>query len=47
MVIPKAAQRAHLQDNLAAAALTLQPDDLLAIDSRFPAPSRPVPLAMR
>lgn len=47
MVLPKAAQRTHLQDNLAAAALTLQPDDLLAIDAGFPAPRRKVPLAMR
>jgi len=47
MVIPKAVREAHLRDNMAAAALTLNADDFAAIERRFPAPHRKLPLAMR
>ena len=46
MVIPKAVREAHLHENFGAAALALAADDLSAIDRRFPAPRRKLPLAM-
>ena len=46
MVIPKAVREAHLRENFAAAALTLSAADLAAIERRFPAPRRKLPLAM-
>ncbi len=46
IVIPKAATEAHVRDNLAAANLRLEDDDLAAIDADFPAPNRPTRLAM-
>ncbi len=46
MVIPKAVREAHLRENFAAAALTLHAADLAAIERRFPAPRRKLPLAM-
>jgi len=47
MVIPKAVREAHLRENFTAAALTLTAADLAAIERRFPAPRRKLPLAMR
>ena len=44
--IPKAVRESHLRDNLAAAALTLDPQVLAAIDRLHPAPRRKRPLAM-
>ncbi|MGO4394017.1 aldo/keto reductase [Variovorax sp. M-6] len=44
--IPKAVREAHLRDNLAAAALALDPDVLAEIDRLHPAPRRKKPLAM-
>ena len=46
MAIPKAVREPHLRDNLAAAALRLDRDDLAAIDAAFPPPARRAPLAM-
>lgn len=46
VAVPKSVQQAHLRDNLAAAALTLTPDDLAEIDSAFPSPTGRVPLAV-
>lgn len=46
VAIPKAVQAQHLKDNLAAADIRLQPDDLQAIDRAFPPPRRKTPLAM-
>lgn len=46
MVIPKAVREAHLRANFAAAELRLDATDLAAIEQRFPAPRRKVPLAM-
>lgn len=46
MVIPKAVREAHLRENFAAAALTLDATDSAAIERRFPAPRRKLPLAM-
>jgi diketogulonate reductase-like aldo/keto reductase len=46
IAIPKAARAAHLRDNLAAATLRLEADDLAAIDRLFPPPRRKQPLAM-
>jgi diketogulonate reductase-like aldo/keto reductase len=42
--IPKAAQVAHVKENAAAGSLTLQADDIAAIDQAFPR-GRPGPLA--
>ncbi len=44
--IPKAADPAHVRQNAAAAALTLDADDLAAIDAAFPPPARKVQLEM-
>lgn len=46
IAIPKAAQPAHLRDNLAAADLVLEAADLAAMDKLFPPPRRKQPLAM-
>ena len=46
MVIPKAVREAHLRENYAAAELRLDAADLAAIERRFPAPRRKMPLAM-
>ncbi len=45
MAIPKAGQRAHLRENLAAAGLQLGEDDLAALGRAFPPPRRKQPLA--
>ncbi|WP_284615297.1 aldo/keto reductase [Aquabacterium humicola] len=45
--IPKAVNRQHLQDNLAAAGTTLPADVLAALDRHFPPPKQKRPLAMR
>jgi diketogulonate reductase-like aldo/keto reductase len=42
--IPKAATRAHVEDNLASLDLQLSAADLQELDERFPAPEHPVPL---
>ncbi len=47
MVIPKAVRDAHLRENFAAAELRFDPADLAAIERRFPAPRRKLPLTMR
>ena len=47
MVIPKASNPVHLEDNLAAAELVLTQDDLRELDRLFPPPRRKRPLAMR
>lgn len=47
MVIPKAVREAHLRENFGAASLRLDASDLAAIEARFPAPRRKLPLAMR
>lgn len=44
--IPKAVREAHLQDNLAAADLTLSAEDFAEIDRLHPPPQRKKPLAM-
>jgi diketogulonate reductase-like aldo/keto reductase len=46
IAIPKAADRAHLQENAAAAQIRLSADDLAEIDAEFPPPRKPQPLAM-
>ena len=46
IAIPKASSVAHLRENLQAAEVVLDADDLQAIERRFPRPSRKVPLAM-
>lgn len=46
MAIPKAVREVHLRENLAAADLTLSPDDLAQLDALFPPPRRKQPLAM-
>ncbi|GAA5150891.1 aldo/keto reductase [Microbacterium pseudoresistens] len=46
LAIPKAASVEHAQQNAAARELRLPDDVLAAIDARFPAPTRPVPLEM-
>ena len=46
VAIPKAVHGAHLRDNLAAAALTLDDAARAEIDRAFAPPARPVPLAM-
>jgi diketogulonate reductase-like aldo/keto reductase len=47
MAIPKAASEAHLRENFAALALTLDDADRAALDAAFPPPRRKVALAMR
>jgi diketogulonate reductase-like aldo/keto reductase len=44
--IPKAADPAHVRLNAAAAAITLAPEDLAALDVAFPPPRRKRSLAM-
>jgi len=46
IAIPKAADRAHVRDNRAAADLALTPDDLAELDRAFPPPQRETPLEM-
>ncbi|WP_418318475.1 aldo/keto reductase [Piscinibacter sakaiensis] len=46
VAIPKAVQRQHLRDNLAAAELKLSRSDLDELDRIFPPPARKRPLAM-
>ena len=46
VAIPKAAQAAHLRDNLAAAALRLDDPTRDALDVLFAPPRAPQPLAM-
>jgi diketogulonate reductase-like aldo/keto reductase len=46
MAIPKAVREAHLRENWGAAALSLDAQDLAALDRDFPPPRRKVPLAM-
>jgi diketogulonate reductase-like aldo/keto reductase len=46
MAIPKAASEAHLGENLAAGALTLDADEQTALDRAFPPPKRKTPLSM-
>ncbi len=43
--IPKAGSLQHVEENAAAAALELTPQDLAEIDGAYPAPQRKVPLA--
>jgi diketogulonate reductase-like aldo/keto reductase len=47
MAIPKAAQTLHLRHNWAAARISLDADDLAALERLFPAPRRRKALAMR
>ncbi|NEG77845.1 aldo/keto reductase [Bifidobacterium avesanii] len=44
IAIPKAGSPAHMRLNVEAAGITLTPDDLAALDRRFPAPARKPPL---
>ena len=44
--IPKAANLAHVKDNVAAADLKLDTDDLKVLEAAFPAPKRKSPLGM-
>ena len=46
LAIPKAARAAHLADNLAAAALSLDPQTLAQIDRLYPPPRRKTTLSM-
>ena len=46
MAIPKAVRETHLRDNLAAAALSLTPDDRAALDRLFPPPAARTALAV-
>ncbi|HQR20282.1 MAG TPA: aldo/keto reductase [Burkholderiaceae bacterium] len=46
IAIPKAGRIEHLRENLAAADLVLDADDLAALDRLFPPPRRKQPLAM-
>ena len=46
LVIPKASDPRHLAENAAAAELQLSADDLQAIDSAYPAPTRKQRLQM-
>lgn len=46
MAIPKAVREAHLRENFAAAAITLTPEDLAALDAIFPPPRRKTALAL-
>ncbi len=47
MAIPKAVRETHLRENFAAADLVLDDTDRRAIEARFAAPHRKLPLAMR
>ena len=47
MAIPKAASEAHLRENLAALAVTLDDTDRADLDAAFPPPRRKAPLAIR
>jgi diketogulonate reductase-like aldo/keto reductase len=47
MAIPKAANEAHLRENLASASLSPDAADFAALDAAFPPPSGKTPLAMR
>ncbi|RDV05076.1 aldo/keto reductase [Undibacter mobilis] len=46
IVIPKATNLKHLDDNIAALDLKLTAEDLTALDARFPPPKRATPLDM-
>ena len=46
IVIPKAAEIAHVDENLTALDLLLTHDDFTALDHAFPPPKKPEPLAM-
>ena len=46
IAIPKASGATHLRENLAAVEVTLSPEELQAIEQRFPRPARKAPLAM-
>lgn len=46
VALPKAVQPDHLRENLAAAAVELDPELRADIDRDFPPPTRPVPLAI-
>ncbi len=46
LVIPKAASAAHLRENVAAASLTLDAEDLAQIERRWPTPARKQRLAV-
>jgi diketogulonate reductase-like aldo/keto reductase len=46
IAVPKAADEAHVRDNLCAAELVLSNEDLAAIDAEFPPPTRRTRLAM-
>ncbi len=46
IAIPKAASVAHVRENRAAADLVLSTEDLVALDTAFPRPRSPQPLAM-
>lgn len=47
VVIPKAVQLAHVEENRAAVNVMLGEDDLRELDAAFPPPTRATPLAMR
>ena len=46
MAIPKAVRESHLRENLAAASIVLQPQDLAELDALFAPPRRKTALAM-
>ncbi|MBE9059669.1 aldo/keto reductase [cf. Phormidesmis sp. LEGE 11477] len=46
VVIPKASKIEHVEQNYAALDIALGPEELDALDSAFPRPSRPIPLEM-
>jgi diketogulonate reductase-like aldo/keto reductase len=46
LAIPKAGSTRHVEENAAAEALELDPEDLTAVDKAFPAPRRKQPLGM-
>jgi diketogulonate reductase-like aldo/keto reductase len=46
LAIPKAGSTRHVEENAAAEALELDPEDLAAMDKAFPAPRRKQPLGM-
>ncbi len=46
VAIPKAVRETHLRENLAAAELRLEPEDLSELDHLYPPPRRKSPLAM-
>lgn len=46
IAIPKAGSSQHVHANLAALKVTLDADDLAALDDAFPTPGKPVPLEM-